>query len=82
MPKTEHKARISNRKTVEITNALTLQSEAVLQVTSGMDRISSIGKDTLKTSEESAAASEELSAQAMNLKSLVGKFQMQDKMRN
>lgn len=60
----------------EITEASRLQSDAILQITTGIDQISAVIQTTSATSEESAATSEELSAQADTLKDLVGNFQL------
>lgn len=57
-----------------ITSAAGEQSEAISQVTLGMDQISSVVQTNSATAEESAAASEELSSQAELLKELVGQF--------
>jgi len=57
-----------------ISGATADQSEAVAQVTTGIDQISSVVQTNSATAEQSAAASEELSAQAKLLKDLVGKF--------
>ena len=58
----------------KITEATAEQSQAVSQVTQGMDQISSVVQTNSATAEESAAASEELSGQAVILKELVGQF--------
>ena len=50
------------------------QADAVVQVTQGMDQISSVVQTNSATAEQSAAASEELSSQASVLKELVGQF--------
>lgn len=50
------------------------QADAVVQVTQGVDQISSVVQTNSATAEESAAASEELSGQANLLKELVGQF--------
>lgn len=72
------KAVISTENTVKavdkITDAAAEQSQAVSQVTQGMDQISSVVQTNSATAEESAAASEELSGQAVILKELVGQF--------
>ena len=72
------KAVISTENTVKavdkITEATAEQSQAVSQVTQGMDQISSAVQTNSATEEESAAASEELSGQAVILKELVGQF--------
>ena len=52
------------------------QSNAVAQVTTGVDQISSVVQTNSATAEESAAASEELSSQAAMLKQLVSKFNL------
>ncbi len=66
----------SSSKIAEIAGASTLQSDAIMQVSTGIDQISAVVQTTSATSEESAATSEELSAQASNLKSLVEKFKL------
>ena len=72
------KAVISTENTVKavdkITEATAEQSQAVSQVTQGMDQISSVVQTNSATAEESAAASEELSGQAVILKDLVAQF--------
>ena len=72
------KAVISTENTVKavdkITEATAEQSQAVSQVTQGVDQISSVVQTNSATGEESAAASEELSGQAVILKELVGQF--------
>lgn len=70
------KAEISTGKIAEIAEASNVQADAITQITTGIDQISAVVQTTSATSEESAATSEELSAQAVNLKSLVGKFQL------
>ncbi|WP_077611271.1 methyl-accepting chemotaxis protein [Clostridium sp. Marseille-P2415] len=72
------KANISSNRIAEIAEASAVQSDAIMQVTTGIDQISAVVQTTSATSEESAATSEELSAQAMNLKALVGKFQLME----
>lgn len=73
------KSNISSVRVAEIAEASASQSEALLQITTGIDQISAVVQTTSATSEESAATSQELTAQAYNLKSLVGKFQLTDK---
>ena len=58
----------------QITDAAAEQSKAISQVTLGMDQISSVVQTNSATAEESAAASEELSGQAVILKELVEQF--------
>lgn len=59
-----------------IAQASNEQAEAVAQVTQGIDQISSVVQTNSATSEESAAASEELSGQAQMLKELVSRFKL------
>lgn len=51
------------------------QAEAITQVSQGIDQIANVIEINSATAEESAAASEELSSEAILLKSLVGKFE-------
>lgn len=60
----------------EIAAACVQQSEAISQVTSGIDQISTVVQTNSATAEESAAASEELSSQAVVLKGMVAKFKL------
>ena len=62
----------------KISRASNEQASSISQVTQGIDQISSVVQTNSATAEESAAASEELSAQAQILKSLVGQFQLRD----
>ncbi|HJA93393.1 MAG TPA: methyl-accepting chemotaxis protein [Candidatus Eisenbergiella merdipullorum] len=64
---------------VKIVDSTTSGSNAVSQVTQGIDQISSVVQTNSATAEESAAASEELSGQAQILKRLVGQFQLTSK---
>lgn len=52
------------------------QAVAIDQITEGIDQISSVVQTNAATSEESAAASQELSAQAEILKNLVAQFKL------
>ncbi len=61
---------------LEISKASEKQASSIDQVTQGMDQISSVVQTNSATAEESAAASEELSGQAMLLKELVAKFKL------
>lgn len=74
-------------KTVEIANhvlesidmiakAAEEESAAIIQVTEGIEQISSVVQTNSATSEESAAASEELSGQAALMKSLMARFKL------
>ncbi len=57
-----------------ITKAAGEESEAIAQVTEGIDQISSVVQTNSATSEQSAAASEELSSQASLMKELLSRF--------
>lgn len=57
-----------------VVEAVKNQTIALTQVTEGINQISSVVQTNSATSEESAAASEELSAEANSLKQLVAKF--------
>lgn len=58
----------------QISSVTNGQSEAVLQVNEGISQISTVVQSNSATAEESAAASQELSAEAINLKQLVEQF--------
>ena len=58
----------------EITQAVETEAESMSQVNEGIDQISSVVQTNSATSEESAAASEELSSQASLMKDLMMKF--------
>ena len=60
----------------EITKAVETEAESISQVTEGIDQISSVVQTNSATSEESAAASEELSSQASLMKELMAKFKL------
>lgn len=62
----------------QIASASSDQASSVLQVTQGIDQISSVVQTNSATAEESAAASEQLSGQAQMLKSLVDQFKLRD----
>lgn len=71
----------TNRTTVIVNDiAKTSEEEAVAiaQVTLGVEQISEVVQTNSATSEESAAASEELSGQAQMLKSLIENFRLKD----
>lgn len=60
----------------EIADASVSQIEMINQISVGIDQISSVVQSNTATSEQSAAASEELSGQADSLKSLIGRFKL------
>ncbi len=62
----------------EITHASNEQASAMEQVTIGLDQISAVVQTNSATSEQSAAASQELSDQANMLSDLVSKFKLSE----
>lgn len=58
--------------------ASTEQAEAINQITIGLEQISSVVQTNSATSQESAAASEELSGQAQMLKEEISQFNLKD----
>lgn len=60
----------------QITEAIREETESISQVAQGIDQISTVIQTNSATSEESAAASEELSSQAIMLKDLVSRFKI------
>ena len=55
------------------------QSEGVWQVSEGINQMALVVQSNSSTAQESAAASEQLSAEAMGLKQLVGQFTLTSK---
>ncbi len=68
-------AKVVSESISQIAAASDNQAEAAAQITEGINQIASVVQSNSATSEESAAASEELSSQANMLKELVGRFQ-------
>lgn len=66
--------RSASGKVDKIADAAEEQAGAIEQVTLGINQISSVVQTNSATAEESAAASQELSAEAANLKQLVDRF--------
>ncbi|MCX7715669.1 MAG: methyl-accepting chemotaxis protein [Clostridia bacterium] len=62
----------------EISQASNMQATAIVEITHGIDQITSVIQTNSATAEESAAASEELSGQAQMLKNLVRGFKIKD----
>lgn len=67
-------AKIVSEAIDEIAVASDTQAEATAQITIGINQIAGVVENNSATSEESAAASSELSSQADSLKDLVGRF--------
>ena len=68
-------AKIVNKSMAEIAQASDNQAVAAAQITEGINQIAEVVESNSATSQESAAASEELSSQADMLKDLVERFQ-------
>lgn len=68
-------AKVVREAVAEIAVASDTQAEATAQITEGINQIAGVVENNSATSEESAAASQELSQQADSLKELVGRFQ-------
>lgn len=62
----------------KVSSAVEAEATSIAQVTEGLDQISSVVQTNSATSQESAAASEELSAQAQFLRDLVSHFKLPD----
>ncbi len=72
------KEELMAEKVREITEAAVQQSESIKQITIGIEQISEVVQNNSATSEESAAAAEELTGQANMLKELVSRFDLYD----
>lgn len=75
-------ARITTEVIEQITQATNEQATTLAQFTSGIDQISAVVQNNSATSEESAAASQELSSQAHVLKEIVSKFKIKNTMQS
>ena len=71
----ESAAGVTSKMTI-VVDAVEKQTSALTQVTDGIDQISSVVQTNSATSEQSAAASEELSSQATLMKELVAAFRL------
>lgn len=65
-----------------ISGELKTSAEAMTQITTGVDQISSVVQTNSATAEESAAASQELSGQAQLLKQLTEQFKLREQQLN
>lgn len=70
----EERSHSVNDIVIKIADASVQQSDMIKQINIGVDQISNVVQTNSATAEESAAASEELSAQAQILKKLVEQF--------
>ncbi len=73
---TNERAGLVVETVAQITKSAEEESEAIAQVTEGIDQISSVVQTNSATSEQSAAASEELSSQAALMKELLARFKL------
>lgn len=73
------KAKLVEQSIREIDTASTQQAQAIEQITEGLSRISSVVQNNAATAEQSSAASEELSAQALTLRQEMGRFKLDEK---
>jgi methyl-accepting chemotaxis protein len=62
----------------EITTSAAQQSRGISQITTSVEQVNGVTQTAAANSEESASASEELSSQALVMKSLVREFQLLD----
>ena len=69
-------AKTATKMVNEIAETFTQQANAIVQIRRNVEMISGYRAGNSATSQESAAASEELSAQAQLLKSLVEQFEI------
>lgn len=67
------------QEVTKMSEAFQLQAVNISKVTAGVDNISGVIQTNSATAEESAAASEELSSQAVTLKRLVSSFKLRQK---
>lgn len=70
------KTEAASTKVVQIADASEQQAGIIVQITTGVDQISSVVQLNSATAEESAAAAEELSSQAQTFKQLVSRFKL------
>ncbi len=78
LDKTKAEANQAMEAMKQVAAATEKESQAIAQVTEGIDQISSVVQTNSATSEQSAAASEELSSQAALMKDLMSKFKLHD----
>jgi len=65
-----------NQEIQELNVASQEQAKAIVQITRGVEQISSVVQTNSATSEGSAAASEELSAQAATMNQIINKYRL------
>ena len=78
MQKTVEYASVAIEYMDKLAESTVSAEEAISQLTTGMDQISSVVQTNSATSEESAAASQELSSHAVMMKQMVQRFRLRD----
>ena len=68
----------SNNDIVAITNAVDEEADAISQVTIGIEQVATVTQTNSANSEEAAALSEELFAEARLLQEQLDRFKLQD----
>lgn len=80
LEKSTQMTKLSVKDIEEVSNAVKQEAEAIGQVTNGLDQISAVVQTNSATSEESAAASEELSSQMVIMRQLIAAFRLREDM--
>ena len=78
MQKTVEYASVAIEYMDKLAESTVSAEEAISQLTTGLDQISSVVQTHSATSDESAAASQELSSQAVMMKQMVQRFRLRD----
>lgn len=71
----------AGRLVESIADASNEQASAIAHINEGIDQVSQVTQTNSSTSEESAAASEEMAAQALALKNMIDEFELKNKRR-
>ena len=69
-------SRIITDEVANVAVALETQTEEIMQINAGIEQINDVVQSNSATSEESAAASQEMSGEADNLREMIGKFKI------
>lgn len=78
MQQIAQKAESAAESVQQIAGASEQQAKSIEQINVGINQISGVIQANSATAEESAASSEELSAQAITLQTLIAKFKLRD----
>ena len=76
MENTVNSASVAISYMEQLADSSVSQADAIAQLTTGVDQISAVVQTNSATSEESAAASQELSSQAVVMKQMIQKFRL------